>query len=408
MRKYILLAITVLIVGSIAFGQCITAGLTITGSKTTASKCWGTLNTYTGITTKGGFYYDYEYSAFTKSPISCETPIFNNDAGSFWARNRSWSNDGACATLYGCPTPVSGHQTIYAFWGVNSSNYVTNLLMEAYPANGSSWIGTGTGLPTWTTGTPPVCGAADATFHPAMGITSISCDAADPSTCTVNVNIGNPTYNSQEGMYGTTGLNMIAGYRLYYHNTGVPASGAIANWTPVTNNSYVPYTAGIASSGSFTYTGGKYTPVYLAFQPIFGNRAGTDLATLDTAGMKPAAYVAQSGGQPPYYAEFIPTPVTIASFSGKYLNLEHIALTWVTASESDAAGFNLYRSLDQNNWTQVNSALIPAKGKGGSGATYNYTDNLPKQRTYQKWYYKLDEINSSGQRASEMTTSVTK
>ena len=103
-----------------------------------------------------------------------------------------------------------------------------------------------------------------------------------------------------------------------------------------------------------------------------------------------------------------PTPVNFVSFIGHYADLQHVDLTWETSSEVDAAGFIVYRSLDNQNWIQANDQLIPAQGVGGAGAVYNFSDNLPKQRVYQRWYYKVEEIDSSGQRVAQANCEVSR
>ena len=52
-----------------------------------------------------------------------------------------------------------------------------------------------------------------------------------------------------------------------------------------------------------------------------------------------------------------------------------MTVTWATASEIDNAGFNIYRSTEENGtYTKINSGLIPAKGSPSGSATYQFTD----------------------------------
>jgi hypothetical protein len=407
MKKFFAISIMVLGIGSTVFGQCDMAGFTITGSKT-ASKCYGSLATLNGISAKHSYYYNYEYSAFTKSPIACETPVYNNDSGTFFGRSRSWSNNMACPTIFGgCPSPASGNQTVYVFWGVNSAGYVSNLLMEACNANGSIWICAGTGLPTWANGTPTTCGSADATYHPSLSITSGSCSSyTPPLNCAISLSIVNPVGNA--GLYGTAGISLISGYQIYINNTSskAPASGADANWTAT--STFIPYQAGYSSSGTLNFAFTDSSPLYIAFKIVFNNRAGTAVSTLESAGLMTTGNVAQAHPAAPYYAEFVPTAVTLTSFTAKYRDLEHVDLAWTTASENDSMGFNIYRSLDGENWRQANSALIPAKGVGGGGADYAFTDVLPRERTYLEWQYRLEEVDNGGNHNDVATATVEK
>ena len=83
-------------------------------------------------------------------------------------------------------------------------------------------------------------------------------------------------------------------------------------------------------------------------------------------------------------AEFKATPG-----SGK------VTLIWTTASEIDNAGFNIYRSTEENGaYEKINSALIKATGSPGAGATYQFVDSAVKNR--KTYWYKLEDIDVSG------------
>lgn len=89
-----------------------------------------------------------------------------------------------------------------------------------------------------------------------------------------------------------------------------------------------------------------------------------------------------------------PLPVVLTSFSAVG-GLNNVTLHWKTASETDVAGFNLYRSLGQNGtYSRINPALIPATGSGPQGQDYQYLDgNLVNGFHY---YYKLSTVNVGG------------
>jgi ELWxxDGT repeat protein len=89
------------------------------------------------------------------------------------------------------------------------------------------------------------------------------------------------------------------------------------------------------------------------------------------------------------------TIVTLSSFtavpkSGK------VILQWNTESETDNAGFNLYRSTSENGeYSKINDTLIPATGSSTQGASYEFVDNdVQNRKTY---YYKLEDIDLNGQ-----------
>ena len=89
-----------------------------------------------------------------------------------------------------------------------------------------------------------------------------------------------------------------------------------------------------------------------------------------------------------------PTVISLAEFkatpgSGK------VTLIWITASEIDTAGFNIYRSTEENGaYEKINSALIKATGSPGAGATYQFVDSAVKNR--KTYWYKLEDIDTSG------------
>jgi hypothetical protein len=90
-----------------------------------------------------------------------------------------------------------------------------------------------------------------------------------------------------------------------------------------------------------------------------------------------------------------PLPVQMVNFSAVG-SVNCVNLTWKTASETDIAGFNLYRALGQNGtYSRINSALIPAQGSGPQGFEYQYQDlNLVNGFHY---YYKLTTVEVGGQ-----------
>ena len=89
-----------------------------------------------------------------------------------------------------------------------------------------------------------------------------------------------------------------------------------------------------------------------------------------------------------------PTVISLAEFkatpgSGK------VTLIWITASEIDTAGFNIYRSTEENGaYEKINSALIKATGSAGAGAAYRFVDSAVKNR--KTYWYKLEDIDLSG------------
>lgn len=89
--------------------------------------------------------------------------------------------------------------------------------------------------------------------------------------------------------------------------------------------------------------------------------------------------------------------------SGVYLLLADIppvSLSWETASEVGAAGFNVYRAevsgkdVPGSDFVKVNAALIPAEGDEMVGAAYRFEDdNVTPGRRYA---YRIEEVEWDG------------
>jgi hypothetical protein len=89
-----------------------------------------------------------------------------------------------------------------------------------------------------------------------------------------------------------------------------------------------------------------------------------------------------------------PTLITISSFTATPSN-RAIILEWITESEIDNAGFNIYRSEPENgDYVKINDSLIAAEGSPTQGATYQFIDKDVKNR--KAYYYKLEDIDLNG------------
>jgi len=73
----------------------------------------------------------------------------------------------------------------------------------------------------------------------------------------------------------------------------------------------------------------------------------------------------------------------------------YVEVEWITASEIDNAGFNLYHSISkEGEKSQLNEALIPAQGDELQGASYSFTDeDVTNGVTY---YYWLEDVDLHG------------
>ena len=99
------------------------------------------------------------------------------------------------------------------------------------------------------------------------------------------------------------------------------------------------------------------------------------------------------------------TVITLASFTGIPGNRE-VMLVWVTESEIENAGFNIYRAeTEDGTYIRLSASLIPAQGTATSGATYTYADrDVVNRRTY---FYKLEDIDINGVATSHGPVSAT-
>jgi hypothetical protein len=90
----------------------------------------------------------------------------------------------------------------------------------------------------------------------------------------------------------------------------------------------------------------------------------------------------------------LPTIVSLIDFDAIPGN-RMITLSWSTESETDNAGFNLYRSeSERGNFFKITTSLITAQGTSTQGASYEFIDNdVQNRKTY---YYKLEDIDLSG------------
>jgi phage tail-like protein len=85
------------------------------------------------------------------------------------------------------------------------------------------------------------------------------------------------------------------------------------------------------------------------------------------------------------------TAVTLEYFTARAGN-RRVTLSWKTGSETDNAGFNIYRATAREGaYVRVNDALIPARGSATLGSAYTFIDSAVKNR--QAYYYKLEDID---------------
>ena len=88
-----------------------------------------------------------------------------------------------------------------------------------------------------------------------------------------------------------------------------------------------------------------------------------------------------------------PLLVELADFSATYGN-DGTILAWETASETDNAGFHIWRSDGKDEeYVRITETLIPAKGDEVSGASYSYVDSSASGTGFRYW---LEDFDYSG------------
>ena len=92
-----------------------------------------------------------------------------------------------------------------------------------------------------------------------------------------------------------------------------------------------------------------------------------------------------------------PLPVTLSSFTTEYSN-DHPIINWVTQSESNNVGWNIYRAnsseLDQA--FILNLITIPGNGTTPEPTYYSFIDEYDVQENFTYWYW-LENIAVSGE-----------
>ena len=92
------------------------------------------------------------------------------------------------------------------------------------------------------------------------------------------------------------------------------------------------------------------------------------------------------------------TVITLSSFTAvpSETKINTIDINWVTSSEIDTAGFNIYRDEAENGQytAKLNPELIPSTGSSTNGVSYNFED--APVTTGKTYYYKLEAIDLKG------------
>jgi hypothetical protein len=99
-----------------------------------------------------------------------------------------------------------------------------------------------------------------------------------------------------------------------------------------------------------------------------------------------------------------PTAATLLSFTGKATGRSAVKLTWQTASEVDAIGYNVWRFGSSGKPVKVNRVILAAKtARGIGGARYSLLDPRVQPGAYT---YRLQVVSANGTRAWRASATV--
>ncbi len=100
-----------------------------------------------------------------------------------------------------------------------------------------------------------------------------------------------------------------------------------------------------------------------------------------------------------------PTAVVLSSFTAT-ADDSKVTIQWTTESEINTAGFNVYRSKEENSgYVKLNDSLIPGSDDSTTGQTYSFIDKSAANGI--TYYYKLEEIELDGVKNTYGQISVT-
>jgi hypothetical protein len=267
----------------------------------------------------------------------------------------------------GCTYSIIPTSASYAAAGGTGSVSVTTQ---------STCLWTATSNVSWITITSGASGTGNGTVNSSVSANS---DSARTGTITI---AGQTFTVSQGAAYIYSGCSyFINPTSAAYPSSGGNGSTSVTttngcSWTATSNASWITVTSGASGTGSGSV---EYS---VAVNTAEENRTG---------GMT-------IGGQLfSLTQEGNPTVIDLVYFTA-YSSDKMAILEWVTASEIDNAGFNLYRSEEEDGvYVKINRALIPSEGSPTEGMLYQFADEDVKNlKTY---YYKLEDIDIYGKSA---------
>ena len=89
-----------------------------------------------------------------------------------------------------------------------------------------------------------------------------------------------------------------------------------------------------------------------------------------------------------------PLPIQLASFTARAINSRTVRLDWQTLSELNNYGFEVQRSInDENNYQTIPGSFIPGHGTTTEPQSYSFRDSTASPGT---WFYRLKQTDLDG------------
>ena len=185
-------------------------------------------------------------------------------------------------------------------------------------------------------------------------------------------------------------------------------TGQVIFTSPIANNDSFKIEIGYSSNGSDFNTGGPNATIirdgsdsvftYQTNASAFTVPEGNYLA-LKITNNSSTNYAVQTGGASSYCSapnesQDYSLPVELASFNATAGN-GNITLKWITESEIENLGFNIYRSTSRDGeFVMLNAKLIAGAGSSSESHEYSYIDRDVKSGL--TYWYKLEDVDYNG------------
>ncbi len=121
----------------------------------------------------------------------------------------------------------------------------------------------------------------------------------------------------------------------------------------------------------------------------------------DTTGNNDAILGTNSGSDtadPTWILSDSPLPIILSSFTATYIqDSEMVSIAWMTQSEINNIGWNIYRSSGDEELLQLNGEIIIGAGTSSEPTEYSYIDSweLTDDITYEYWLEHIDISNAT-------------